>query len=462
MAIAACAGLAEVRADDWPQWAGPRRDGVWRETGLLTRFPDGGPRILWRVPIGAGYSGPAVVGQRVYVMDRTTPPGTPPPPEGRIAKDAIPGKERVLCLDAASGKTLWAHEYDCPYQISYPSGPRTTPSVVDGKVYTLGAMGDLLCLDAAEGTVIWSRNFRADFGLKRAPVWGWSSSPLVHDGRVYSLVGGEGSAVVCFDAATGKELWRALTTEEIGYAPPVLGNIGGQQQLIVWHTEAVAALDPVSGKTLWSLSYPIEGEIQRPEVSIAAPRCVDGDRVFLTNFYHGATLLKIVAGQAKPELLWNLTSSNLQKPAKGLHTVMCTPIIDGKHVYGVCGHGELRCLELDTGKRLWDTLAAVNDKRGLFAHAFLIPQADRVWIYNDQGDLILAKLSPTGYEEIGRTHLLDTTLVTRGRAVTWCHPACANRCVYVRNDREMLAVSLSADERESPASALRPSGGTIR
>jgi hypothetical protein len=124
---------------------------------------------------------------------------------------------------------------------------------------------------------------------------------------------------------------------------------------------------------------------------------------------------------------------------------MCTPVVKGKHIYGICGHGELRCLELDTGKRVWETLAAVNHKRGLFAHAFLVEQGDRFWLYNDQGDLIVAKLTPLGYEEISRVHLLDTTLATRGRDVTWCHPAFADRCAYIRNDKELVCVPLAAE-----------------
>jgi len=443
IAALTCSITTSARADDWPQWAGPKRDGVWRESGLLQRFPAGGPKVEWRVPIGAGYSGPAVVGDRLYVMDRPDVPPPAPGQEARIAKDAIPGTERVLCVDVKTGKTHWVHQYDCPYQISYPSGPRTTPAVVNGKVYTLGAMGDLLCLDAATGKEIWARHFRADFGLKRAPVWGWSSAPLVEGDRLYCLVGGDGSTVVCFDATNGKEIWRALSTEEIGYAPLLLADVHGRKELIVWHTEAAVGLDPANGKTLWSLDYPPEGERQRPEVSIAAPCMLDDNRLFLTNFYHGATLLKLPAGEGKAEILWNLTSPNLTKPANGLHTVMCTPVIKDKHIYGICGQGELRCLELDTGKRLWETLAAVNNKRGLFANAFLVEQGDRTWIYNDQGDLLLAKLTPQGYEELGRVHLLDTTLATRGRDVTWCHPAFANRCAYVRNDKVMVCVSLA-------------------
>jgi outer membrane protein assembly factor BamB len=432
-----------LNADDWPQWAGPKRDGIWRETGILEKFPADGPKVLWRIPIGAGYSGPAVVGERLYITDR---PDVPPPPAGqeaRISKEAIPGVERVLCLDTKTGKQIWEHKYDCPYQISYPSGPRTTPTVVNGKVYTLGAMGHLLCLDANDGKVIWSRDYRKDFELKKPPVWGWSSSPVVDGDRIYSLVGGDGTTVVCFDAKDGKEIWRALSSEEIGYSPPFMADIGGKKQLIVWHTEQIVGLDPATGKTIWSLDYPIEGERQRPEVSIAAPLLI-GDRLLLSNFYHGATLIKVLAGEGKPEVIWNIKSPNLMKPSLGLHTVMCTPVLNDKHVYGICGHGELRCLELDSGKRVWESLDAVNKKRGLFAHAFIIPQGNHYWIYNDQGDLLLTKLTPAGYEEIGRVHLLDTTLTTRGRDVTWCHPAFANKCMFVRNDKEIVCVSLAA------------------
>src|SRR5215472_3319470 len=164
MVLALLAGvlvLAAARADDWPQWLGPRRDGVWRETGLLQKFPPGGPTIRWRAPVGQGYAGPAVANGRVYVTDLVLALGAK---QGNpFGKAPVPGKERVLCLDEASGKPLWTHEYDCTYAISYPAGPRTTPVVAGGKVYTLGAMGDLLCLDAERGDVLWSKNFVKDF-----------------------------------------------------------------------------------------------------------------------------------------------------------------------------------------------------------------------------------------------------------------------------------------------------------
>ncbi len=178
-------------AADWPQWLGPNRNGVWSETGLISELPADGPTVLWRQPIGTGYAGPAVVGGKVFVMDRQAKPPAPDTPRG-----TLPGTERVLCLDAKTGQELWKHEYDCPYaRISYPEGPRTTPVVADNRVYTLGTMGDLRCLDTATGKPVWTKNFVTESGEKPAragqekapksynvlpPVWGYSSHLLLH------------------------------------------------------------------------------------------------------------------------------------------------------------------------------------------------------------------------------------------------------------------------------------------
>ena len=151
-------------ASDWPQWLGPNRDGIWAEKGTLDKFPEGGPKVLWRKPIGSGYAGPAVAGGKVYVMDRQMKAAIP---KGAAALGTLPGTERVLCLDAKTGEQLWKHEYDCPYtRISYPEGPRTTPVVEGDRVYTLGTMGDMLCLDAATGKPVWSKNFVKESGEK--------------------------------------------------------------------------------------------------------------------------------------------------------------------------------------------------------------------------------------------------------------------------------------------------------
>src|SRR5260370_36347528 len=192
--------LTSARADDWPQWLGPKRDGVWRETGILEQFPKSGPKVLWRSPVGGGYSGPAVAGNRVFITDRILPRDSQNPANG-FTKNQIPGKERVLCLDDADGKIVWTHSYDCTYDVQYPSGPRTTPVVHVGKVYTLGTMGDLFCLDASEGKVIWSKNFPQQH-KDPIQIWGFSAHPLVDSDKLHCLVAGDDTLVVALPKDT--------------------------------------------------------------------------------------------------------------------------------------------------------------------------------------------------------------------------------------------------------------------
>jgi outer membrane protein assembly factor BamB len=429
-----------ARADDWPQWLGPQRDGVWRETGLLDKLPEGGPKVLWRAEVHKGYSGPAVAAGRLYVMDWRRATGADGQPL-RATRGGLPGTERVLCLDAANGKPLWQHEYPCPYKVSYPNGPRTTPLVHKGRVYTLGTMGDLFCFDAATGKVVWSRNFVKDYKAP-VPVWGWSAHPLLDGDRLYCLVGGDKSAVVAFDKDTGKEVWKNLSAEEIGYSPPMIYEAGGKRQLIVWHTEAINGLDPATGAVYWTQQYPTRGEPQRPAVTIVTPRRL-GDLLFITTYYHGPLMLKLAADRPAATVLWQGKSDNAEKP-DGLHSLMCSPVLKDGHIYGVCANGELRCLKADTGKQLWQTYAFTGGKKTDCGAAFLVPQGDRFVIFNEQGELILAELTPMGHKEISRARLLEPTHEARGRTVVWSHPAFANRCVFARNDKEIVCVSLAA------------------
>src|SRR5262245_56086154 len=147
-----------AKADDWPQWLGPQRDGVWRETGIVEKFPEGGPVVRWREKIAAGYTGPAVAEGRVFVMDRQLAEGAAnhPEPFPQRPRAGIPGSERVLCLNEADGALIWDHKYEAPYTVSYPLGPRATPVVHEGRVYTLGTEGHLFCLEAENGKVVWS------------------------------------------------------------------------------------------------------------------------------------------------------------------------------------------------------------------------------------------------------------------------------------------------------------------
>ncbi len=414
-----CLMTITVVADDWPQWGGPRRDGVWRESGIVERLPDSDvlPR-LWSVPVAEGYSGPAVAAGRVYLTDRQ-------PQEQN---------ERILCLDTETGQEIWSHTHPARYTISYPAGPRATPVIDERRLYTVGAVGHFFCFDAASGKVLWKKQFADDFGTE-LPTWGMAASPLIDGDRLITLVGGsDGALVVCFDKRTGEELWRALDDPAVGYCPPMIFEFGGRRQLIIWHPGAVSSLDPQTGSVIWEFPWEI-----RAGLSIPAPRSV-GQRLFLTSFYNGPLMLNVTANDATVD--WRGTS-NSERKTDGLHSIMPTPWVNAENIFGICSYGQLRCLDTQSGERLWETREATGE--GRWWNAFLIPHEDRFFIHNEQGDLIIARLTRNGYEEISRSQLVAPTRKVQRRLTIWSHPAFAQRSVFARNDKELVRVDLSAN-----------------
>ncbi len=426
---------AGTRADEWPQWLGPNRDSVWRESGVLEKFPAGGLPVRWRTAIGAGYSGPIVAGGRVYVTDReivVPPAGASAEAEGGNSRRC----ERVLCLNEADGTIVWEHAYECAYGISYGAGPRVAPLVSGEQVYTLGAEGNLLCLSAADGKVIWSRDFKADFHIK-APMWGFAGHPLLDGNRLICLAGGPGSTLVAFDKDTGKELWRALTAEEPGYSSPVIFTGGNARQLVGWTPESANGLDPETGRVYWSVPFK-----SNTGLSVATPR-KQGDLLFFTSFYNGSLMLRLEGEKSAATRVWS-TEKASEKETTHLNAIICTPFLEDGYIYGVCSYGQLRCLKAATGERVWETFQATTGGQPVrWANAFIVKNGKRFFLFNEKGDLIIARLSPRGYEEISRAHLLEPTNKDCGRAVVWSHPAFAHRCVYARNDKELICVDLA-------------------
>jgi outer membrane protein assembly factor BamB len=413
-----------VGAEDWPEWRGRGRVGVWNESGILERFPEKGLTPAWRTPLRAGYAGPAVADGRVFVTDFERSAG-------------MKGKERALCLEERSGQVLWTREWDADYgSMSYPNGPRATPTVDGDRVYVLGAAGILLCLDARTGNVVWRKDYVKDYGTE-IPTWGIASAPLVDGERLIVITGGQPDAkVMALDKRTGREIWRALPSDsEPGYAQPVIVEAAGVRRLIIWHPTAVASLEPATGQVHWQQPFSIN-----MGMTLATP-VVSGDRVLVSSFFNGSMLLDLM-GKA----LWK-GKSDSEIETDGLHAVINTPVIDGDYIYGICSYGQFRCLSLKAGERVWESMEVMKEK-ARWASGFIVKSLDRYFINTDRGDLVIAKLSPRGYEEIGRTPLIKPTSNPGNRrelgAVNWSHPAYANRHVIARNDEEIVSYSLAA------------------
>ncbi len=416
-----------LMAEDWPQWRGRDRLGVWTETGILERFPDDGPERSWSRPIANGYAGPAVAGGRVFATDYRATAGRK-------------GTERVLCLREQTGELLWEKAWPANYAgLQYNLGPRATPTVDGDRVYVLGAMGDLFCLRVEDGSEVWHRNYPADYAAE-LPTWGFVGAPLVDGPRLVALVGGAPDAkVVAFDKMTGEEIWRAIaSTSEPGYDPPIIIEEGGVRQLIIWHPAAVTSLDAETGRVFWEEPFRIQAGL-----TVATP-VLSRHGLLVSSFYNGSRMYRLLPDGPSAELVWK-GNSDSEIETDGLHSLVTTPVVDGDHIYGIGSYGHLRCLDARTGERVWETLDLTRED-ARWASGQIVRNADRYFINNDRGELIIARFTPEGYQEIDRVTLMRPTNPLRRRrefgAVHWTHPAYANRHMIIRNDEEIVRYSL--------------------
>jgi outer membrane protein assembly factor BamB len=389
---------------DWPQWRGPSRDNIWPERNPAATFPKEGWKPVWRQPIGGGYGGIAVVNGRVFVMDRQTEP-----------KEV----ERVICVQFATGKQLWSHEYPVKYGgLDYGNGPRSTPTIHDGRVYTFGALGHLHCLDAASGKVIWSHDCVQEFKA-RTPTWGHACSPLIDGDRVLVQVGAAHGCLIAFDRKTGRENWRSID-DEPGYSSPVRIDVGKNKLVIMWTPENINACDAETGKRLWSVPHKVTYG-----VSIADPIWHDGI-LMVAEYWNGTVALSLDGDALNPEEAWS---------GKKLRLLMATPLVRGGHAYCLDREHGLMCIELKSGKIKWDEARIAHDRHN--PHAALNWTGDgRLIALNEKGELIQARVSPEKYEELARTKLF---------AGSWAHPAFADGCIVVREEKagaEILCVRL--------------------
>ncbi len=414
--------VAPALADDWPQWRGPTRDGQWRETGLLETLPPGQIKVLWRAEVGPGYSGPTVAAGRVYVTDKHE--------AGQI-------RERVHCFEAATGRRIWLHTYPCRYRVSYPLGPRASVTVNDGRAYALGTMGHFHCLDAATGKVLWKKDLAAAYRTRRI-LWGMAASPLVYGETVILNIGGAGKAcIVALDRKTGREMWTAFD-DAASYSAPVIITQAGRDVLVCWTKNWLVGLDTTTGKVHWQVRFDLA---PRWSMNITTP-IVERGRIFVSSCFDGAMVVRLGETDLTARKLWQRCGVAYAK-TDALHCVNSTPILLDGHVYGFDSRGQMRCLKVDSGDRVWEDLT-VTPKNAKWGTAHMVQNGRRVWMFNEQGEVIIATLSPVGLKQISRSKLLEPTHKISGRKVLWAHPAFADRCIYARSDRELVCGDLSA------------------
>ena len=414
--------LMTAHADDWSQWRGANRDGVWKEKDVIEKFDGPEIKIRWRAPISNGYSGPTVANGRVYVMDRVVEPKE---------------RERVHCLDWETGKMLWTHAYDCAYRgFQFPNGPRASVTVNDGRAYSIGSMGNLNCFDAATGKVLWSKDLNTEYKI-RMPMWGIAASPLIEGDLVIVQIGGENACFVALDRKTGAERWRALN-DKASYSSPIAISQAGKRVLVCWTESRVVGLDPQTGNLHWEHPFPPRTIPQ----NVATP-VLHTDRLFVSAFFDGSLMLRLLPDRLAVEKVWQRSGQN-ERSTDSLHCCISTPLIIGDYVYGLDSYGELRCLDANTGNRVWENLDVVP--RARWANVHFVQNGDKVWMFNEKGQLIIGRLSPKGFEELSRAQLIKPTrgqLNDRG-GVCWSHPAFAYKHVFVRNDEELVCASLEA------------------
>jgi len=392
-------------AEDWPRWRGPRGDGTWNAPKLPEKWPDAGLRQVWRQQVGGGDAGVVVAGGRACTMDRQKEPEE---------------TERVLCFDSTTGKLLWTHAYPVAYgKLQHGNGPRAAPTIHDGRVFTLGALGRVCCLDAASGKLLWTKDTVTGCGA-RVPMWGFAASPFVFGGSVIIHVGAQpDGSFIALDRKTGKELWRSVP-DRAGYSTPILIQHAGRPQLVCWTPENIRSLDPRDGKPLWAVPYKVTYG-----VSIASPIFREGI-VFVAGYWEGSKAVRLGPGATDAKLLW--------EENQFLRGEMSQPLYRDGHVYLLDKSHGLICFELKTGKKIWDDANQMTPKgRDPQASLVWLNDADRAIILNASGELILARLNPSGYHEQSRTKIIGKT---------WAHPAFAGRCVFARDGNELVCVEL--------------------
>ena len=341
--------------------------------------------------------------------------------------------EEVEREDESSGQEVWKHEYPVNYSVSYPAGPRCTPTVDGNRVYTLGAEGHLFCFNTTNGEIVWQKHLPTDYSTKTA-LWGYASHPLIDGGKLICVVGGKGSHAVALNKLDGSEIWRTITSPEQGYSPPTIIEAGGVRQLILARPDAISSVDPGTGKIYWTEPY------QATNGSIIMSPVVSGKFLYIAGYSNQSLMLETSPDKPEVQVVW------ANENRRGISPVNVQPIVDGDFIYGFDQRGSLMCIRIADGERIWETDKAIGDRPAGSDSAFIVRNEDRYFLFTEKGDLLIAHLSSDGYEEIDRANVIEPTGLAFGRPVVWSAPAFANKTAYIRNDTKIIAVDLASQD----------------
>jgi outer membrane protein assembly factor BamB len=399
---AAAAELAPAVSADWPQFLGPTRNGVYGGPALASSWSKEGPPIVWQRKVGQGFSGPAVAAGKLILFHR------------------LEDKETVECLDASTGKPSWTFDYPTAYQddFGFDEGPRATPAIDAGKVYTFGAEGALYCLDFATGKKIWNVDCKTQFSAPKG-FFGIACSPLVEGRSVLLNVGGaNGAGIVAFDKDSGKTLWRS-TEDAASYSSPVAATIGGKRYALFFTRSGLVGVEPADGKIDFQFHWRSR---MNASVNAATPLVV-GDLIFISAAYQtGAALLRVRNGAL--QTVWSGDDALSEHYATGVYR-------DG-FLYGYDARADiapgcnLRCVELMTGKVRWS-------ENGFGAGTILLA-GDQLLVLRDQGELLIAPASTVAFKPTARAQILGSGVRP--------YPALANGRLFARSKDKLVCVDL--------------------
>jgi outer membrane protein assembly factor BamB len=402
--LACCCALA-LTAGDWPQWRGPHRDDISTDTGLLKRWPSGGPSLRWTYTnAGVGYSGPAIVGDHLYTMG------------GRG------DTEYVFVLDVNTGKELWATAVAEGFHNDYGDGPRGTPTVDGNSLYAIGGQGEMVCLDSTTGRKIWHKNLKTDLGGQMMSGWGYSESPLVDGGWVLCTPGGAKGTVACLNKRTGKVRWRSTgLTDPACYSSLTIDESGGKRQYIVTTGKGLAGLAVDNGRVLW--------HYERPQFRTAViPTAIEhADYIYSTAGYNaGCDLIKLVSDGQRftPQKIYH--DKDIGNKNGGV-------VLVGDCVYGYSDYerGAWVCQEFKSGKVLWREAQKLG--RGSLTYA-----DGHLYCFTEKDGLVaLVRATPDGFKEDGQFKIPRQTTLRKPRGAIFTHPVVANGCLYLR-DQDLI------------------------